>query len=154
MKARQDFELYIDKVTNNITSYKAGDSKKNVRELKFKIGDEIPNDHIKDLLLFLPDYVEVEYKNGNYRSLPNMILPEKVKTIIGPKIEKPKRPKVESRIKKRYTMEELTQILNKKGLNGLKEVAKQFQDEKGNPLTDRSSRRLIAEILKAQTNQK
>ena len=145
MKARQDFELYIDKSTNNITSYCSGDSKSHLKELKFKIGDDIPNDYIKDLLMHLPDYVEIEYKDGN------MILPETGKKIVGPKIEKPERPKAKPRIPRReYSMESLTIVFNSKGLAGLKEIAKNFKDEKGNTLTDRSSRRLIAEILKAQ----
>lgn len=133
MKAKQQFVVYLDK-EGNPTSYYSGEPKE-VTKKEFKVNDEVPDALVADLLKSNPDYLQVEYKAGQFDLTEEELVKFNMKS---GKIERP--PIVEPR----YSQENLTKIFNEKGLKGLKEIGDKFG------VTDRSSKNLIMEILKAQ----
>ena len=64
MKAKQDFTFHISLENGNLVSYKEGESKKDIKEIKVKKGDEIPKEIEKEVFLFYRDFAVIEYKNG------------------------------------------------------------------------------------------
>ncbi len=130
IKARQDFVMYLDK-SGNPLPYKEGDPLGEARKVSVKKGNEVPSEILNIVFYNIPDYLDLEYKNNN------IIVSKELKL----KLEK--KPKV-SKKQEKYTEESLLEILDKKGFKALKLIGKKFN------VTDRSSKRLIREILKAQ----
>ncbi len=136
MKARQDFEICVDKEGNRLSF--TDKIPEGAKLHKFKVGDEVPKKFLGDLLTFNSDYLDVKLKDGE------MVLPE------GIEVDKKAREKVRSHIAKnpKYSQEGLYQKLNKMGFKAFREWAKKkFEKFK---LTDRSGRVLIVEILNLQ----
>ena len=130
VKARQNFVMYLDK-SGNPLPYKEGDPLGEARKVSVKKGNEVPSEILNIVFYNIPDYLDLEYKNNN------IIVSKELKL----KLEK--KPKV-SKKQEKYTEESLLEILDKKGFKALKLIGKKFN------VTDRSSKRLIREILKAQ----
>ena len=130
IKARKDFVLYLDK-SGNPRPHKEGEPLGESRKVSIKKGEEVPSELINLLFYNLPDYLDLEYKNNNI-VVSKELEAELKKTS---KVSKPK---------EKYTKESLLEVLEKKGFKALKLIGKKFN------VTDRSSKRLIKEILKAQ----
>ena len=130
IKARQDFVMYLDK-SGNPLPYKEGDPLGEARKVSVEKGNEVPSEILNIVFYNIPDYLDLEYQNNN------IIVSKELKL----KLEK--KPKV-SKKQEKYTEESLLEILDKKGFKALKLIGKKFN------VTDRSSKRLIREILKAQ----
>ncbi len=131
MKASEDFEIVIDKDGHRVP-YKSGDSKAGLKFIKVKKDTEIPKDYLK----------EIAERNINlvagvvYKYMVPQNLPEGVGISVVSKTLKIK--------KRKYTQNSLTKIKNEQGFSALKKIGKDFG------VTDRSSKRLITEILKVQ----
>ena len=131
MKATKDFTIILREGIR--VPYKEGDDKTNLKFIKIKKNQEIPNEHIRNIIERNLELVDVEYKDKK------PILPKE----FSPEPKPIKKMKIE---KRKYSQESLTKLYNEEGMSALKEVGKEFD-----PLvTDRSYRRLIAEILRAQ----
>ncbi len=128
VKARQDFVLYLDK-SGNPLPHKEGEPLGEARKVLVKRGKEVPSEVLKLVFNNIPDYLDLKYKNNNILTTPEI---EKALE------EKP------SKVPKKYTKESLLEVLAKKGFKVLKLIGKKFN------VTDRSSKRLIQEILNAQ----
>jgi len=137
MKAAQDFEICIDKEGNRVSNY-SSEIPKDAKIHKFKVGEEVPNKFLPDLIIFNPDYLKIEYKDGK------MILPKEVE--VNKESKERKRKYLQP---PKYTQESLQEKRNKLGWKKFREWAK----EKFNT-TDRSSSQLIVEILKIQEEKK
>ena len=137
MKAKQDFVVYLD-TNGNMTSYYSGEAKQ-VTKKEFKKGKEVDDALVGDLIKTNPDYLEVEYKAGQFDLTNEELVKYGLKSA---KIERP--PIVEAR----YSQENLTRILNEKGIEGLRKIGDKFG------VKDRSSKNLIMEILKEQEKQR
>ncbi|MHA1827946.1 MAG: hypothetical protein ACTSX6_04780 [Candidatus Heimdallarchaeaceae archaeon] len=130
MKAKQDFVIHVTKDTGDPISYKEGEPMTNIKKIVVKKGDEVPEDILQNIYLFNRDFLEIQYKDG----VP--VLPKELQDKKSPPLI-PKR---------KYSMESLHKVYEKKGLQGLKEIGAKFDP----PITDRSHKRLISEILTAQ----
>ena len=130
VKARQDFTLYLDK-SGNPLSYKEGEPLGEARKVSVKRGKEVPSEVLKLVFNNIPDYLDLKYKNND------IVISKELE------IELKKVPKV-SKKQEKYTKESLLEVLAKKGFKALKLIGKKFN------VTDRSSKRLIKEILNAQ----
>ena len=128
MKAIKDFVVYVDK-DSNLVSHSRSESLDGKKKISVKKGETVPEEIVQPLLTNLPDYLEIEIKQGR------LVIPEKYKR------------KKNIRIKKLgYTREQLNNIYNEKKMKGLREIGSKFDP----PIVDRSAQRLIAEILKAE----
>ncbi len=131
MKATEDFVIILDKDKIR-TPYKDGDPKKDLEFIAVKKGKEIPADFIASIVATNINLVEVQYKDKN------PILPKELRPT------PPEEPK-EMKIKKRkYTQDSLNTVYDEQGFSALKKIGEEFN------VTDRSSRKLIIEILRAQ----
>ena len=130
VKARQDFTLYLDK-SGNPLSYKEGDPLGEARKVSVKKGKEVPSEVLNLVFYNIPDYLDLKYKNND------IVISKELE------VELKKIPK-KSKKQEKYTKESLLEVLDKKGFKALKLIGKKFN------VTDRSSRRLIQEILNAQ----
>ena len=131
MKATQDFRIIVNKARLRVP-YKEGDSTKGLEFINVKKGHEIPSEFISDFIAKNLEYVDVLYKDKK------PILPKELQP------DAPEEPK-EMKIKKRkYTQESLNTIYDEQGFSALKKVGEEFG------VTDRSSRKLVVEILRAQ----
>ena len=136
MKAKQNFVVYLDK-NENMTPYYSGESKE-VKELKFKVNDEVPDIIVADLIKTNPDYLQVEYASGQFK------LTEEEKkrfNLVSGKIERP--PLVPPR---KYSQDSLTKILNEKGVEELKKIA----EEEFGMEVKKASKTLLTKILLEQ----
>ena len=133
VKARQDFVLYLDK-SGNPLPHKEGEPLGEARKVLVKRGKEVPSEVLKLVFNNIPDYLDLKYKNNNILTTPEI---EKALEEKPSKVPKKSEPK-------KYTKESLLEVLAKKGFKALKLIGKKFN------VTDRSSKRLIREILKAQ----
>lgn len=132
MKATEDLVIAVNK-DNVRVPFRVGVKYKDLKFTTVKKGTEIPEEHLRDLLQHNIEFVDVEYE---FRVPINI-----------PKGFEPTTPPVskELKIKKRkYTQSSLNAIYNDKGFGALKKVGEEFG------VTDRSSRRIIVEILRAQ----
>ena len=137
MKAKQNFVLYLDSNRNPV-SYYSGESMDGKIVVKLQKGDEIPDDLVSTLLKRLPDYVDVEYKAGQF------VLTDEEKKRFGMasgKIEVT--PIVTPR---KYSQNSLTVIYNKEGVKELKRIA----EEEFNMKDVKASKSLITAILLKQ----
>ncbi len=131
MKAIEDFVIALNKDRVRV-SYRVGVEYKDIEFIEVKKGKEIPEEFIKNIIEHSIQLVDVQYKN-RVPILPKELQPEP--KLISKKME----------IKKRkYTQDSLTKIKNEQGFSALKEIGKEFG------VTDRSSNRLIIEILREQ----
>lgn len=133
MKAGEDIVIVMHKKDKNQVPYKEGDSKDDLEFHTIKMGSQIPDKYLKRLAERNLELIgDVVYKDKYPINLPKGILtPPEVPT--------------EMKIKKRkYTQDSLTQIYNEGKFSALKKIGQEFG------VTDRSSRRLIVEILRAQ----
>ena len=131
MKALDNLVIVLDKNGHRVP-YKHGDSKAGLKFIEVKKGTEIPKAYLKDIAERNIELLAgIEYKDKVPQNLPEGVgIP-----VVSKKLK----------IKKRqYTQESLTKIKNEKGFSALKEIGAKFG------VTDRSSRRLITEILNAQ----
>ena len=130
MKAKEDFVIAINKDRVRVP-FRAGIKYKDIEFIKVKKGKDIPQEFLKDIVHHNLNLVEVEYK------WHRPILPPELE--LNPPVSK------KMKIKKReYSRESLTKILNDKGFGALRIIGQKFD------VKDRSSRRLINEILTAQ----
>ena len=131
MKATEDFVIAINKDRVRVP-FRVGVKYKDIEFIKVKKGAEIPDEFLKDIVHNRIELVDVEYK---FR-----------KPILPPELERnipvSKVMKIKSR---KYSRESLTQVLNEGGFSALKKIGKEFG------VTDRSSRRLMNEILTVQS---
>lgn len=131
MKASEDFVIVLDKEGRRVP-YKSGALKEGLKFIEVKKGTEIPKSHIKTIAEKNINLVAgIEYLDKVPQNLPEGVgIP-----VVSKKLK----------IKKRqYSQESLTKIKNEEGFSALKEIGAKFG------VTDRSSKRLITEILKAQ----
>lgn len=130
MKAAQDFVIHVNS-NGDMIGYKSGEEPKPDKTINIKKGDIIPDDYVKEFLMFNREYLDIDYVDGHPK------LTEKEK-------EKYDTKKPEPLVGNIYTQEELIKIKNKEGLEGLKKIGTKFG------VTDRSKKNLITEILEAQ----
>ncbi len=135
MKASGDFVIVIDKDRHPVP-YKDGDSKRGLKFIPVKKGEDIPKEFLKRIAQYNLHLVDgVIFKDKAPTNLPlelGLTPPEFLK--------KPKKAKA----KIEYTKESLNQIYENKGFSALRKIGNTFG------VKDRSSKRLIKEILKAQ----
>ena len=113
MKAKQNFEIYLDN-KGNMTSYYSGEPKA-VTKLSFKVGDEVTDNLVADLLKTNPDFLQVEYSAGQFQLTDD----EKVRfNLKSGKITRP--PIVPPR---KYSETKLVQIYNEGGQDALEKIA-------------------------------
>lgn len=77
MKARQDFEIAVDKKTGARVGY-YGAPDENTKLIKVKKGGKIPDKYLLDLIQSNIDYVDVEFKDG-VPQIPKELLAKPVK---------------------------------------------------------------------------
>ncbi len=130
MKAIEDFVIAVNKKGFRV-SYRVGVEYKDLTFIKVKKGGEIPEKFIKEIIARNLELVDVKYV-FRVPQLPKEYMPE----IVTPKVMKIK--------KRKYTQESLTKIRNEGGFPALKKIGEEFD------VTDRSSKRIITEILIAQ----
>ena len=133
MKASQEFTMFIDKHGQR-ASYKEGDDMKDLKRVVIKKGQEVPPAYVKELIEGNLDLLDVVYVN----KVPQ--LPKEWDKVIKKK-PVPRTLKIK---KREYSQESLTVIYNKKSFAALRIIGDRFG------VKDRSSRKLITEILKAQ----
>ncbi len=131
MKATEDFVIALNKDRVRV-SYRVGVEYKDIEFIEVKKGKEIPEEFIKNIIEHSIQLVDVQYKN-RVPILPKELQPG----------SKPVSKKMEIK-KRKYTQDSLTKIKNEQGFSALKEIGKEFG------VTDRSSNRLIIEILREQ----
>lgn len=133
MKAGEDLIIIRNK-DGTIVPYKEGDPKNHLTFTKVPKGTQIPREFLKRFIeRNLEKIGDVIYKDSYPINLPKDL-----------EIVKPPTPK-EMKIKKRkYSQDSLYEIYNDKGFSALKKIGEEFG------VTDRSSRKLIVEILRAQ----
>lgn len=132
MKAAEDLVIITNK-NGVVVPYKHGDSKKDLKFITVKKGNEIPQQHLK------------RYIDHNLEKIAGVIYEDKVPTNLPEGLYKPELFSTELKIKKRrYTQNSLTKIYNEKGFSALKKIGLEFG------VTDRSKRRIITEILAVQ----
>ncbi len=130
MKATKDFNIILNEGGVRVP-YKEGDDKTNLKFIEVKKGGEIPDDFLKSIIETNIEIVDVEYKNKR------PILP---KELYNPP-EKSKSMRIN---KRKYSQDGLNVTYNKEGFSALKKIGEEFG------VTDRSARKLIGEILRAQ----
>ena len=134
MKAGEDLVIIRNKDGTTVP-YKEGDSKDDLTFTTIKKGKEIPKE-------FLKRYVE-----HNIEKIGDVIYKDSFPINLPKDLEVPAPVAKEMKIKKRkYSQDSLYEIYNdkEKGFSALKKIGEEFG------VTDRSSRRLIVEILRAQ----
>ena len=141
MKAIQDFVLHVraDGAQNRIP-FKEGDLTKNVKVINVLKGKEIPQKYLREIILKNPELADLQYSEKRPINIPKdlgIVLPEPSK----------KPMKI---LPRKYSQSSLNEIYNKEGFAALKKIGEQFDP----PVTDRSSRRIIVEILKAQEEER
>ena len=130
LKATEDFVIVLSKTGMRIP-YKEGDDKTDLKFIKVEKGKDVPKEHIQNIVDRNLELLDLEYKDKK------PILPKEYERVIP--VAK------EMKIKKRkYTQESLTVLYGKEGFSALKKIGEEFG------VTDRSSRKLIVEILRAQ----
>ena len=134
MKAKVDFVFHLKEDTGQPAVYTEGESKDGIKELKVKKGEEVPEEIQEYLFLYLKDYLELEYKDG-IAVVPDNLKGKEPKPIIS---------------KRKYSEESLHKVYEKDGMDGLKKIGKKFDP----PITDRSYKKLINEILTAQERER
>ena len=141
MKAAQDFSIIVDSKGDRYTHpVMSGEEPKGTKRLNFKKGDKVGAKYLADLLLHNPDYLEHELKNGC------IVLPKGVDVQLLSLSEDIKKvEKAHIATGGEYTMENLTEKLNKMGFKKFKVWAKRKFGA-----TDRSGKQLIVEILDKQ----
>ena len=135
MKAGEDL-VSIRNKDGVVVPYKSGDPTKDLTFKTIKKGTEIPRE-------FLKRYVERNIeKIGDvvYKDMFPVNLPKDLGIVPAPVS---KTMKIKSR---KYSQESLTEIYNTGKFSALKKIGSEFDP----PVTDRSSRRIIIEILRAQ----
>ena len=131
MKATEDFAIIVNKERIRVP-YKEGDSKEGLKFIQVKKNKEIPTEFISYILAKNLELVDVEYKDKR------PILPK------GLEINPPEEPKKMKIKRRKYTQDSLNTIYDEQGFSALKNIGKEFG------VTDRSSRKLVVEILRAQ----
>ena len=133
MKAGEDLIIIRNKEGVTVP-YKEGDSKEGLTFKTVKKGTEIPIDSLKR---FVERNIE---KIGDVRYIDNfpVNLPKGFGIIPA---EVPKTMKIKRR---KYSQDSLTALYDEQGFSALKKIGEEFG------VTDRSSSRLIVEILRAQ----
>ena len=113
MKAKQNFTVYVDDKWNLVPHY-SGDSMIGKKEIRVKVGEDVPNEIAKTLIVTNPHYLAVEYEAGQFKLTEQ----EKKDLGISGKIIRP--PIVP---KERHSEESLIQLYNKKGREALEKLA-------------------------------
>ena len=135
MKAGEDLVIIRNKDGTTIP-YKEGDSKEDLTFTTIKKGKEIPRE-------FLKRFVE-----HNIEKIGDVIYKDKFPINLTKEMGIVPAPvaKVKKIKKRKYSQDSLYEIYNdkEKGFSALKKIGEEFG------VTDRSSRRLIVEILRAQ----
>ena len=135
MKAGEDLIIIIDE-SGTLVPYKEGDSKDGLTFKTIKKGTEIPGE-------FLKRFIE-----RNLEKIGDVIYKDKVPINL-PKDLGLTTPPVSKKMKikrRKYSQESLTEIYNKDGFSALRKIGQEFDP----PVIDRSYRRIIVEILRAQ----
>ncbi len=132
-KAGEDLVIITNK-DDTIVPYKEGDSKEGLTFKTIKKGTDIPKDFLKRLIERNIEKIgDVEYVDKKPINLPKGL-----GIAISPT---PKKMQIKRR---KYSQDSLYEVYNNKGFSALKKIGEEFG------VTDRSSRRLIVEILKVQ----
>lgn len=133
MKAAEDLVIIKNK-DGIIVPYKEGNSKEGLTFVTIKKDKEIPKEYLKRFVERNIEKIgDVIYKDKFPVNLPKDLG-------IVPKPE----PKTMEIKKRKYSQESLTEVMNKEGFSALKKIGAEFG------VTDRSSNKLIVEILRAQ----
>jgi len=135
MKAAEDIVIIKNK-EGIIVPYKSGDSKAGLTFKVIKKGSEIPYDILVRMVARnIEKVADVKYLDKIPINLPKGLYskPEPEKMVIK---------------RRKYSQDSLTGIYDEKGFSALKKIGEEFG------VTDRSSRRLIVEILRAQEEQR
>ncbi len=130
LKATEDFVIVLSKTGMRIP-YKEGDDKTGLKFIKVQKGKDIPKDYTQQIIDRNLELLDLKYKDKR------PILPKEYERVA----EAPKKMKIERR---KYSQESLTILYGKEGFSALKKIGEEFG------VTDRSSRKLIVEILRAQ----
>ena len=133
MKADEDLIIIRNK-EGVIVPHKSGDSTKDLTFKTIKKGTEIPKEFLKRFVERNIEKIgDVEYVDKFPVNLPKEL------GIVPTPASKTMKIK-----KRKYTQDSLNGIYNEKGFSALKTIGKEFG------VTDRSSRKIIVEILRAQ----
>jgi len=135
MKAGEELVIIRNK-DGTIVPYKSGHSTKDLTFTKIKKGTEIPREFLKRIVERNIEKIgDVIYKDKVPINLPKDLglTPTPI----------PKKMKIKRR---KYSQESLTEIFNKDGFSALRKIGQEFDP----PVIDRSYRRIIVEILRAQ----
>ncbi len=133
MKAGEDLVIIRNK-DGTVVPYKSGDSTKDLTFTTIKRGKDIPKEFLKRYIdRNIEKIGDVEYKDKFPVNLPKGF--EKTLVPVS-KVMKIK--------KRKYSQDSLNTIYDEKGFSALKKIGEEFD------VTDRSSKRLIIEILRAQ----
>ena len=131
MKAAEDIVI-IKNEEGIIVPYKSGASTKELTFKTIKKGKEIPSD------------VLVRMVARNIEKVADIVYKDKIPTNLPKELYSKPTPEKMIIKKRKYTQESLTEIYNTGKFSALKKVGDEFG------VTDRSSSRLIVEILRAQ----
>ncbi len=142
MKAKQDFVIHVDKDGNLVSDG---------TEIKVEKGEDVDKKltpgQVLTLLVHLPDFLDVQKSAGIIKLNPE----EEKKYDFHPKPEVvPEHDKVMKITKRKYSYESLLELYEKEGIKSLKEIGAKFTP----PVTDRSGKKLINEILAAQEHER
>lgn len=146
MKAKQNFTFHLDKDGNKVSN-----TVKGAKEINVKAGEEVSKkcsiDVIKTILIAHPSFLDLKKDSSGII----VLTPEDQKKYDFSGRPPPPAPIPEYKGKmvvpeEKYTLESLNKVYNKTGLKGLKEIGATFEPS----ITDRSSNKLIGEILNAQ----
>ena len=130
LKATKDFVIILSKSGMRIP-YKEGDDKKDLKFIKVQKGKDIPKEFAQQIVDRNLELLDLEYKE-----MKPVLPKELIRTI-----EEPKEMKIK---KRKYSQDSLNTVYDEEGFSALKKIGEEFG------VTDRSSRRLIVEILRAQ----
>ncbi len=133
MKAGEDLVIIKNK-DGTIVPYKSGDSTKDLTFKTIKKDTEIPNEFLK------------RYVDRNIEKISDVKYVDKFPINLPKGFEKTPEPasKVMKIKKRKYSQDSLNTVYDEKGFSALKKIGEEFN------VTDRSSKRLIIEILRAQ----
>lgn len=140
MKAAQDFEVLLNKDgSRNYSPYSDPEKIPGGTSIKkFKKGEDVPVKIVPDLLIYNPDYLDVEYKEGQ------IVLPKGVDVNLIAKADDIRKVEAKGNL---FSRDDLEKKELKMGFSSFRKWAK-----KKFGTTDRSKGALIEEILNIQGN--
>ena len=134
MKARQTFKLPVDEKGKYVFGVQTD------KEITITKGDVVPEEYVKDLIHYFPDYLVLEYEKGNIK------LSEEERKKFGFKKEEKVESKPSKVKKEKYDLESLTKIRDEGGRDAIEKIC----DEMGIRTRYRRTKHLVNNILTKQ----